>query len=156
MKSQWVISTGGQTYGPYSDEEVLGLIWEAKVGPFDYIRDTDSAEAWSAREWAKAFNSRSTLPSVLSKYFRRPRQQRLAIGGEKPSNRLAQVGFWLGVASIFLFDLGIVPLLGIGFSVAGLFTFDEAKHSRIWQAWWGLGVSIVYMWANAAKNGHFG
>jgi hypothetical protein len=79
----------------------------------------------------------------------------LANVGEKPSNRLAQVGFWLGVASIFVFDLGIVPLLGIGFSVAGLSTFDEAKHSRKWQAWWGLGLSIVYMWANAAKNGLF-
>jgi hypothetical protein len=92
--------------------------------------------------------------SGVSKSVQSTTQRHDASSGEKPSNKWAQIGFWLGVASIFLSDLGIIPLLGIGFSIAGLSTYEDSKHSRKWQAWWGLGLSVLYMGVNAAKNGH--
>ena len=64
-------------------------------------------------------------------------------------------GFWLGMASIFIYPLGIIPLLGIIFSCVGMATFDESIHKNRWMAVIGLALSLIYMLMNAIMNGHF-
>jgi len=75
---------------------------------------------------------------------------------EKKSNPFALAGFCLGVSSVLLSFLGIIPLLGMAVSAIGLVTFDGSRHRNKWQARWGLGLSLVYMLVNMYLNGHFG
>jgi hypothetical protein len=50
----------------------------------------------------------------------------------------------LGLASIFLYGIGIVPILGIVFSAIGLGTFKPQLQKNHWMAGVGLAVSIVF------------
>ncbi len=82
----------------------------------------------------------------------------VAVGSiaEKKSNPYALAGFCLGVSSVLLSFIGIIPLLGIAISAVGLATFDDSRHQNKWHAKWGLGLSVVYMLVNMQQNGHFG
>ena len=71
------------------------------------------------------------------------------------NNRFAQVGFYLGLGSILLYELGIVPLAAIVCSGIGLKQFDKDAHKNKWMAFWGLGLGIVYYLVNMQKNGYF-
>ena len=70
-------------------------------------------------------------------------------------NRFARIGFYLGLASILLFDLGIVPLAAIVCSVIGLSTFNENTEEKKWMAGWGLALGVVFLLENMYRNGHF-
>jgi hypothetical protein len=74
---------------------------------------------------------------------------------KKQTNRATVAGFWLGIASMFVYPLGIIPLLGIIFSCIGIANFDESIHKNRWMAGIGLALSLVYMLMNAILNGHF-
>ncbi len=62
----------------------------------------------------------------------------------KHNNGMALTGFAFGLASIFLYGIGIVPILGIVFSGLGLGTFKSRVEKNRWMAGVGLGVSIVF------------
>jgi hypothetical protein len=72
----------------------------------------------------------------------------------RPYNPMAVTGFILGIASIFLYVIGIIPLLGIIFSSIGLATFKEETEQGKWMAGWGLGISIVFMLVKLNESGH--
>ena len=74
---------------------------------------------------------------------------------QRKPNPCGLIGFGLGIASVFLSFIGIIPLLGIIFSVVGLVTHDDTKHEKAWQAKWGLGLSIVFGLVNMSMYGHF-
>jgi LSD1 subclass zinc finger protein len=79
---------------------------------------------------------------VVSTHARRP-------------NRFARIGFYLGLASILLFELGVVPLAALVCSVIGLSTFNENTENKKWMAGWGLALGVVYLLLNMSRNGHF-
>ena len=70
------------------------------------------------------------------------------------NNRMALVGFCLGLASILLFDLGLVPLAAIVCSAIGLGTFKADTQKHRWMAGVGLALGILFMLVNAEMNGH--
>lgn len=82
--------------------------------------------------------SASSVPSLL------PKGPSPQVAPERRYNVLAMIGFILGIAAVFLYFLGIIPLLGILFSIIGVGTFDEKTQKGMWMAWWGLGLSAVY------------
>ena len=71
-----------------------------------------------------------------------------SVGTQSKNNPYAVTSFALGIASVFFFQVGILPLLGIVFGVIGLSTFREPAHKNKWMAAWGLILSIVYMVMN--------
>ena len=68
---------------------------------------------------------------------------------------MALTGFVLGVASIFVYHIGIVPILGIVFSSIGLATFKVDLQKCKWMAGVGLGVSVLYTLMYLSHYGHF-
>ena len=76
-------------------------------------------------------------------------------GDVRRHNRFARIGFYLGLASIFLNELGIVPLAAIVCSGIGLSTFNENTEKKKWMAGWGLALGVVYLILNMGRNGYF-
>ncbi len=78
-------------------------------------------------------------------------------GGRKPMalrNGYATAGLWLGIASVFLAEFGIVPLLAIIFSFIGLGKADERDGAGRFRALFGLILGILYMFVNLHMHGH--
>ena len=69
----------------------------------------------------------------------------IAAGTQSKNNPYAVASFSLGIASVFLFQIGILPLLGIVFGAIGLSTYRESEHKNKWMATTGLSLSILYM-----------
>ncbi len=76
-------------------------------------------------------------------------------GDTRRPNRFARIGFYLGLASIVLFELGIVPLAAIVCSGLGLSTFNENTEKKKWMAGWGLALGVLYLILNMYRNGRF-
>lgn len=161
MNKNWLFFRNGRQSGPYSTEEVFSLIWDGQAQPFDTIRDVANSEGWSVQAWAKTFGStrRALATTAVTAQeaavkkpsrFNSPAQPETAtrVKNLKKNNPFGAVGFCLGVASVFLSFIGLIPLLGIIFSAIGLVTFDDSKHLRKWQAKWGLGLSVAFMLVN--------
>src|SRR5205807_1385595 len=62
----------------------------------------------------------------------------------KKNNAMGLASFVLGLASIFLYLIGIVPLLAVVFGGWGLASFDQASQKNKWMAWVGLALGVVY------------
>lgn len=73
---------------------------------------------------------------------------------EKPkikNNKLAIAGFVLGIASIFFFEIGIIPILALILSGVGLYQAKERKEGGSTLAIIGLILGAIYtlMYMNA-------
>ena len=73
----------------------------------------------------------------------------------KHSNKYARIGFYLGLASIFFYELGIIPLVAIVCSGIGLSKFDPQTENKRWMAGLGLALGVMYLFLNMYRNGHF-
>jgi tetratricopeptide (TPR) repeat protein len=62
----------------------------------------------------------------------------------KVFNPLALTGFILGLVSVVLYVIGIIPILGIVFSAIGLARFNPETQKAKWMAGWGLALSILF------------
>ncbi len=62
----------------------------------------------------------------------------------KVFNPLALTGFILGLVSVVLYAIGIIPILGIVFSAIGLGRFNPQTQKAKWMAGWGLALSILF------------
>lgn len=71
-----------------------------------------------------------------------------------PSNRLAVTGFVLGLASILLYPIGMVPILAVVFSAIGLGTYRPGLQSGRWMGVIGLLTGSVYTLAYLVLYGH--
>jgi nicotinamide riboside transporter PnuC len=71
------------------------------------------------------------------------------------NNKLCFAGFILGLASILLSEIGIIPLAAIVCSIIGLVKFDKAVNKNKWQGVLGLILGILYLLVNAHLHGHF-
>lgn len=69
-------------------------------------------------------------------------------------NKLANFGLGLGIVSIFLSGIGIVPLLAIILSSIALCKVSEYKGDGKTKAIAGLILGIIFMLANAYQNGY--
>ena len=81
--------------------------------------------------------------------------QRNVIHGKEDNpqrNVFAITGLSLGIASIILFEVGIIPLLAVVFSGIGLAKAGERGGK--WKAWVGLILGILYYLSNMYHNGH--
>ena len=67
-------------------------------------------------------------------------------GKEKPKTRngFALTGLILGIASVLLASIGIIPILGIVFSSIGLAKVKDRSGKGKVQAWIGLILSVKY------------
>lgn len=63
--------------------------------------------------------------------------------GEKRNNPMAVAGFVLGLASVVLYAIGIVPLLAVVFSGVGLGSFKPESQKNKWMAAVGLALGSV-------------
>jgi hypothetical protein len=72
----------------------------------------------------------------------------------KHNNPWALWGFITGLVSIFFFWIGIIPLAGLGLSVAGLTSFKPETQKNKWMAGVGLALSILYTLAYMGHYGH--
>ena len=70
------------------------------------------------------------------------------------NNKFAVAGFALGLASIFLYEIGIVPVLAVAISIVGLATYDPAEQTGRWMALVGLVLGVVYTFAYLVAYGH--
>ena len=65
-------------------------------------------------------------------------------GFKRANNGLAVTGFIFGLASMLLYAIGIIPILAVVFSVAGLATFKPDSKKNKWMAVVGLMLGAVY------------
>lgn len=72
----------------------------------------------------------------------------------KDNNGIMLTGFIFGLVSIFLHEIGIIPITGIIISIIGLVTYKEEKHKGLWMGIVGLVLNILYFLVNANMNGH--
>lgn len=72
----------------------------------------------------------------------------------KEKNVWCKRGFWIGIVSIFLAFIGVIPLIGLIISIIGLVKFDKEKHSGLWMGIAGLILNLLYLLVNAYNNGH--
>lgn len=86
----------------------------------------------------------------------RPAAQQPAIhAATAPSNNtMALVGFILGLVSVVLYMIGIIPLLAVVFSGIGLATFKPESQKNKWMAGVGLGLGILYTFMMMNAYGH--
>ncbi|WP_088257600.1 DUF4190 domain-containing protein [Fimbriiglobus ruber] len=73
---------------------------------------------------------------------------------EKSNNPVAIVGFLLGLLSVFLYAIGIIPILAIVFSGIGLATFNSETQKNKWVAGLGLALGVVYTIMMLNQYGH--
>ncbi|MBS4008486.1 MAG: DUF4190 domain-containing protein [Clostridium sp.] len=73
-----------------------------------------------------------------------------------PRNGFALTGLVLGIASIFLSFVGIIPILAIIFSGIGLAKVKDRGGRGKVQAWVGLILGVLYTLVNMYLYGHLG
>ena len=63
-----------------------------------------------------------------------------------PTNKMALIGFVLGLVSVFTFIIGLVPIAAVIFSIIGLIQTSEkrGKEKGQWMAIVGLILGVVY------------
>jgi len=81
-------------------------------------------------------------------------EARFTVRHRPPSNRLGVTGFVLGLASIGLFDIGLIPILSVGFSTAALATHRPGEQSGRWMAVVGLILGLLYTLSYLVLYGH--
>ena len=111
-------------------------------------RQSSSGGAPSSRPTEMATPRQSSSGSTLSS---RPTEMAT---NELTNNRMALVGCCLGLASILLFGLGLVPLAAIVCSAIGLGTFKADTQKHRWMAGVGLALGILFMLVHAEIRGY--
>ena len=67
---------------------------------------------------------------------------------------LAVIGFILGLLSVVLYTIGIIPILAIVFSGIGLVSFKPDAQKNKWMAGVGLALGVVYTIMMLSHYGH--
>jgi hypothetical protein len=106
-------------------------------------------------EWLRIENGYSYQNSRIKKNVgMNAKTQEESSNLSKENNGIILTGFIIGLISIFLHEIGIIPISGIIISIIGLVTFKEEKHKGLWMGIVGLILNILYLLANAKINGH--
>ncbi|GIP46103.1 hypothetical protein J45TS6_45620 [Paenibacillus sp. J45TS6] len=74
----------------------------------------------------------------------------------KKSNKLSDWALGIGVVSIFLYFIGIIPVIGIIVSIIAIMKHNNKTHSGLVKGIIGLILNILYLIVNAYNNGHIG
>ncbi len=77
-----------------------------------------------------------------------------AVQTKRTKDSFAKWSFGLGLVSILLASIGIIPLLAIIFGAIGINRTKEEGSGR-WMAVVGLVLGIIYLISNAYMNGYF-
>jgi hypothetical protein len=75
---------------------------------------------------------------------------------KKSPESMSVVGFWIGIASIFLSSFILIPLVGMSISLVGLIYFDESENNKVWYGWVGIALNIIFFLAGLYANGNIG
>jgi len=75
---------------------------------------------------------------------------------DKKRNSYCHSGFIMGLLSIFLNDIGILPLATIVVSIIGLAKYDNNVNKDKWQGIVGLILGILFFLVHLNNYGHFG
>ncbi len=73
---------------------------------------------------------------------------------DRPVSKLAATGLALGLASIFLYEFGLVPLAAVAISGVGLWRLRPDRESGLWMAIVGVILGAIYTVAYLAAAGH--
>jgi len=73
---------------------------------------------------------------------------------ELKNNPLALTGFILGLISIFLSWIGIIPIVGLIVSIIALVKFDSKKEKNKWQAIVGLILNFLFLFVYLDTYGY--
>ncbi|MCG1021382.1 zinc ribbon domain-containing protein [Sutcliffiella horikoshii] len=76
--------------------------------------------------------------------------------GVKKNNGYLTTGFILGLASVFLAFIGIIPIAGIIINIIGLVKFNSFKEKNYWMGIAGLILSFIYFFIYLKLYGHIG
>lgn len=80
----------------------------------------------------------------------RPQADRFA----QQVSRLAAAGLVLGLASIFLYEFVVRPLLAVAVSGTGLWTYRPDRQTGLWMAIAGVVLGAIYTIASLSAAGH--
>jgi hypothetical protein len=85
------------------------------------------------------------------------RSEQIPIAGLKPktNNHACVAGFVLGLTSVFLYVIGILPIMGILINIIGLASFDKSTQKNKWMGVVGLILSGLYSLMYLNHYGHF-
>ena len=72
----------------------------------------------------------------------------------KRFNAMGLTGFIIGLCSVALYAIGILPVLAIVFSGIGIGTFKPEAQKSSWMAYVGLGLGILYTIMNLSDKGY--
>ena len=67
---------------------------------------------------------------------------------KRKSNIYCEIGFVLGLFSLFFAGFFIVPLLAVMVSSIGLITYKNTRHRNKWKAYWGMFLGTVMVLVN--------
>lgn len=73
---------------------------------------------------------------------------------EKTNNPMALAGFILGLISVPLYTIGVLPILAVIFSSVGIGTFRDGMQKNWWMAPAGLTLGIIYLLMYMHAYGH--
>lgn len=73
--------------------------------------------------------------------------------GPKQNNPAAVAGFILGLVSLVLYYLTLIPILALIFGWVGLASFDEEKQKNKWMAVVGLVLGVIYCIMSLSEHG---
>ena len=117
--------------------------WRPRGGPIEESTQLDTGPALQS----------SVLGCVTAAPA--PPCQASSAKADLPVNGYAITGLSLGIASVFLAWIGIIPLLAIIFSGIGLAKVKQRQGKGQVQAWIGLILGILFMFASLYEHGHF-
>lgn len=120
------------------------------VCPYCEAQTTARFTAWSGRYYCRScgIELRVSGPPI------KVRSTEPVAIGEKRNNPMAVTGFVLGLVSVVLYEVGILPILAVVFSGIGLASFKPEAQKNKWMAGWGLALGVVYTIMMLNHYGH--
>lgn len=74
--------------------------------------------------------------------------------GNKKVSKLCNIAFWFSIASVFLYSIGIIPLIGVILSIIALIKYNKDSQKGLKRGIIGLVLNVLYLLLNAYQNGH--
>jgi hypothetical protein len=116
----------------------------------------------SATPTMNSKNSSSQItPEVYASETSTPTQDNSAflemVASFNRNNEISAACFWIGIGSVFLYQIGILPLLGIVFGIVGLSASKEPNPKK-WMVVTGLTLNVIFLlmsvryWAGTGES----
>lgn len=133
----------GPPYTPEFRQQMVGLV-KAGRDPQDLSQEFGPTPA-TIRKWVAQAETDQGSPQG---------GPTVSIDVPQQRNRFAIAGLSLGIASVFLFEFSIFPILAVVFAAIGLAKAGASGGRGRGQAWAGLALGVLYMLARLYRYGN--